>query len=340
MNTKSDRSNYRFEKTSIKGITLNQKIGFELIVLLFFYLMIVVFFSVISDNFLSTSNAVNILDNISVLGIVAIGQVLVLIAGGFDLSVGGVVPLGATLFVILVNAGVNIFLAMLIVVIVGGIVGMINGFFITKLNINPLITTLGTLSITAGIAKIMTGGLTTILEDPSATILSKKIFMVPIHVIILVIISAIGYFVLKYTTYGRSLYALGGSKEASIIAGIRVHFMTISVYIICSALAAFGGIVLANQLMAGSGTMGSDLHLMSITAAVLGGASLLGGQGGVIGTLIGVLILGTLSNGMAIIQVQSFYQDVVTGIVLLIAINSNNIKNWLSRTRFLGGMSK
>lgn len=305
-------------------------IGIEATGLFTFYFIIVVFFSVSNANFFSASNALNILDNISVLGIVAIGQAFALIAGGFDLSVGGVVPLGAVLFVTLANSGVNTFLAMFIVIAVGGIVGLINGFFITKLKINPLITTLGTLSITAGLAKVVTGGLTTILEDTNAAVIASKVGGVPIHVLILLVISVLGFYTLRYTTFGRSLYAIGGNHEAARLAGIRVNLTTNLVFVICGSLAAFAGVVVASQLMAGSGTMGIETNLKSITAVILGGASLAGGQGGIFGTLVGVLILGTLTNGMAIMQIQAFYQEIVTGIVLLLAINFNNLREWLT----------
>ncbi|WP_099355238.1 ABC transporter permease [Fredinandcohnia onubensis] len=309
---------------------LSSSIGIEAIGLFAFYFFIILFFSITTENFFSTSNALNILDNIAVLGIVAIGQVFVLITGGFDLSVGGIVPLGGVLFVSLSNAGLDTITAILLVVIVGGLVGLINGVFVTKFKINPLITTLGTLSITAGLAKVITGGLTTILENPNASVIADKVFGIPIHVIILIVFSAVGFFILRYTSFGRSLYAIGGNQEASRLAGIRVNLNINIVFIICGFLAAFAGIVLASQLMAGSGTMGVETNLKSITAVILGGASLAGGRGGIIGTLVGVLILGTLTNGMAILQIQAFYQEIVTGIVLLLAINFNNLRDFLN----------
>ncbi len=308
-----------------------RKLGIEMIGLFIFYIIIILFFSISTDNFFSKSNLLNVLDNISVLGFVSIGQIFALIVGGFDLSVGGVVPLAAVLYVTLSNLGYSTFFAMFIVLLVGGAVGLVNGFFVTKLKINPLITTLGTLSITAGLAKLASGGLTTIMENPEAAMLAKKISGIPIHVVVLLIISVLSYFILRYTTFGRSIYAIGGNQEASRLAGLRVNLNINIVFVLCGTLAAFAGIVLASQLMAGSGTMGAETHLKSITAAVLGGASLAGGQGGIVGTMIGVLILGTLTNGMAIMQIQAFYQEIVTGIVLLLAINFNNFKNWVSK---------
>ncbi|NGM85260.1 ABC transporter permease [Paenibacillus sp. 7124] len=315
------------KKKKIKG-----NIAFEAIGLFVFYMAITLFFSASTENFFSTSNALNILDNASVLGIVAIGQTFALITGGFDLSVGGIVPLGAVMFVVFSNSGIDPYTSILLVILIGGLVGFINGVFITRFKINPLITTLATLSITAGLAKVITGGLTTILEDLDAAVLAGRNAGVPNHVWILAVLAVLGFYTLKYTKFGRSLYAMGGNKEASRLAGIRVDLTTVIVYIICGVLAAFAGIVLASQLMAGSGTMGSTYNLDSITAVILGGGSLTGGQGGVIGTIVGVLILGTLSNGMAIMQVQTFYQEIVTGIVLLLAVNFNNIRAaWINK---------
>jgi ribose transport system permease protein len=312
---------------------LSGGIAVEIVGLFAFYFIIILFFSITNENFFSVSNALNILDNVSVLGIVAIGQALAIISGGFDLSIGGIVPLGAVLFATLSNAGLNTFSSILIVVAIGALVGLINGLFITKLKINPLITTLGTLSITAGLAKVITGGLTTILNNPDAAVLSRKMFGIPNHVLLLIVISAIGFFVLRYTTFGRSIYALGGNHEASRLAGIPVDLTTNLVYIICGSLAAFAGVILASQLMAGSGTMGVETNLKSVTAVILGGGALTGGQGGIIGTLVGVLILGTLSNGMAIMQIQAFYQEIVSGLVLLLAISFNNLKTLVTKRK-------
>lgn len=293
----------------------------QIFLLFTFLLLIVVFFSVQEENFFTTRNGLNVLVNASVLGIVSLGQTLALISGGFDLSVGGTVPLGAVLFALLVNGGQSVVAALAIVVFVGAIVGVGNGLLIAKVKINPLIATLGTLSITSGLALTIADGVQIPFAAVTDGILARRSLMgVSNHVWLFLFLAIIFFLVLRYTVYGRQLYAVGGNKEAARLAGIRVDTMTVSVYIFSGALAALAGSVLASQLLTGSGTAGTDSGLQSITAVILGGAALSGGLGGVPGTVIGVLILGTLSNGMAVMSVPSFYQTMATGVVLLVAV--------------------
>ncbi|ACZ40151.1 ABC transporter permease [Sphaerobacter thermophilus] len=292
-----------------------------------FYLAVVLFFSIRAEQFLSYSNAINILSNVSVIGIVSIGQALTLISGGFDLSVSGTVPLGAVSYALLTNSGVSIPLAILLVLGIGMAVGLVNGLLITKVGINPLIATLGTLSITGGLARTVTKGLTKSFEYPEAGFLADStIGRIPNHVWALLGLALLSSLMLRYTVFGRSIYAIGGNREASRLAGLRVDALTVSVYMICGMLAAFAGIVVASQLLAGSATLGANSALTSIAAVVLGGASLAGGRGGIPGTLVGVLILGTLANGLALLAVPAFYQEIATGVVLLLAVGMGRLR--------------
>lgn len=302
--------------------------GMLQVLLLFgFLLLIVAFFSSRHENFLSASNGLNILVNASVLGIVCLGQTLALISGGFDLSVGGIVPLGSVAFALLVNSGYGVAAAVGILVLGASVIGLLNGVLIAKARINPLIATLGTLSITGGLAFTITDGVQVPFDDPASGILSRRsLFDINNHVWLFVVLSVVLLLVLRYTVYGRQLYAVGGNKHAARLAGIRVDAVTISVYVFSAAMAALAGAVLASQLLTGSGSAGTTMHLLSITAVVLGGASLSGGIGGVPGTVIGVLILGTLSNGMAILSIPSFYQTIVTGVVLLLAVGVSQFR--------------
>lgn len=292
-----------------------------------FYLLIIAFFALRSEQFLTFSNIVIILSNISVIGIVSIGQALVIISGGFDLSVSGVVPLGAVIYATLTNTGMFIPLAMLLTVALGLFIGLLNGLLVAKIGINPLIATLGMLSITGGLALTVTGGVTRAFTYPEAGILAVSSFGgIPNHILALLVISLIGGLVLRFTVFGRSIYALGGNREASRLAGLRVDLITIQVYMICSALAAVAGVIVASQLLAGSATLGSNSALTSIAAVVLGGAALTGGKGGIVGTLIGVLVLGTLANGLALLAVPAFYQQIATGVVLLLAVGFGRLR--------------
>jgi ribose transport system permease protein len=146
-------------------------------------------------------------------------------------------------------------------------------------------------------------------------------------VLVLVVLAVIAFLTLRYTVFGRMLYAIGGNREASRLAGMRVNLITVLVYVLCSSLAALAGVIVASQLLAGSATVGADAALQSIAAVILGGAALTGGVGGIPGTLIGVLVLGTITNGMALMQVPAFYQQIATGSILLLAVAFGRLRN-------------
>lgn len=294
-----------------------------------FLILIIVYFSTQEPAFLSTNNALNIVSNASVIGLVSLGQVLTIISGGFDLSVSGTVPLGAVMFAVLVNDGWSVPSAVLGVLAVGAVAGLVNGLIVAKGHINPLITTLGTMSITGGLALTIADGVQIPFKNADAGVLADQSLLgVNNHVWILLLLSIALFLVLRYTIFGRYLYAVGGNQEAARLGGIRVDSVITAVYICSAALASLAGAVLASQLFTGSGTAGTNSALQSIAAVILGGASLAGGVGGVPGTLIGVLILGALANGMAILSVPAFYQTITTGVVLLLAVGVSQIRQF------------
>lgn len=300
----------------------------QTLLLFVFLVLIAAFFTSRDSSFLSTNNGLNILVNASVIGIVSLGQLLALISGGFDLSVGGIVPLGAVSFALLVNAGYGVPVAVLAVLVAGAAWGVVNGLLIAKARINPLIATLGTLSVTGGLALTLADGVQVPFEDIADGVLTRRQLLdINNHVWLFVGLAVLLLLVLRYTAYGRRLYAVGGNKQAARLAGIRVDLVTVSVYVVSGALAALGGAVLASQLLTGSGTAGTESGLESITAVILGGASLSGGVGSVPGTVIGVLILGALANGMAILSVPSFFQTMATGAVLLVAVGISQYRS-------------
>jgi ribose transport system permease protein len=304
-----------------------RRLGVEAFGLSTFYILVIVFFSITSSQFLSFSNALNILSNVTLIGIVSIGQALAIISGGFDLSVSGTVPLGAVSYAILVNHGIPIPLAMLLAVLSGTTVGLGNGLIVTKIGINPLITTLGTLSIGVGLAYTVTNGLTTPFTNRNAAVLANTTAGgISYYVLAFVVLAATGWFVLRNTVFGRMLYAIGGNREASRLAGMRVDLITTVVYLLSGSLSAFAGVVIASELFAGSATVGSDAALSSIAAVILGGAALTGGVGGIPGTMVGVLVLGTISDGMALMAVPAFYQQIATGAVLLLAVGFGRLR--------------
>jgi len=319
----SGRRRIGLTDTTLRGVLLTA-----------FLLLIVAFFTSRDARFLSADNGLNILVNASVIGIVSLGQLLAIIGGGFDLSVAGIVPLGGVVFAKLVNAGWSLPAAVLGVLLVGALAGLVNGIIIAKARINPLITTLGTLSITGGLALTIADGVQIPFTDIDAGVLAERSLLgVNNHVWILLALSVVIFLALRYSVFGRYLYSVGGNEEAARLAGIRVDAVTIEIYVLSSALASLAGVVLASQLLTGSGTAGTDAALQSIAAVILGGGSLSGGVGGVPGTLIGVLVLGTLANGMAILSVPSFYQTMATGAVLLVAVGVSQIRRGSRRRR-------
>lgn len=300
----------------------------QTLILFAFLVLIAVFFTAKDSRFLTTQNGLNILVNASVIGIVSLGQALALISGGFDLSVGGIVPLGSVTFALLVNSHHGVLVSLILALAFGAALGLVNGLLIEKARINPLIATLGSLSVSGGLALTLANGVQVPFTDVSAGILTQKsLFGINNQVWLFLGLAVLAFLVLRYTVYGRQLYAVGGNKQAARLAGIRVDLVTVSVYVASGALAALAGSVLASQLLTGSGTAGTDSGLQSITAVILGGASLAGGVGGVPGTVIGVLILGGLANGMAILQVPSFYQTMATGLVLLLAVGISQFRS-------------
>jgi ribose transport system permease protein len=296
-----------------------------------FYLVLIVFFAVNAQNFLTGSNTVNILSNVSVIGVVALGQALVLISGGFDLSVSGTVPLGGIIYTVSANHGHSVLASTLFAVAAGIGVGLANGLIVTQLRINPLVTTLATLSITSGLAYTASGGLTITLNDPAKAPLGANLFGMPRYVWTLFVLSLVVFVLLRYTIFGRMLYSMGGNREATRLAGMRVDLITIVVYALSGALASFAGVMVAQQLLAGAPTVGADAALQSIAAVILGGASLSGGTGGIPGTLLGVLVLGTVANGMALMQVPTFYQQIATGGILLLAVSLGRVRDLVER---------
>ncbi len=291
-----------------------------------FYFLTLVFFSIQAPHFFEVSNGINILSNVSVIGIVTLGQMLVLIAGGFDLSVAGTLPLGGVIFTILINKNVGIYEAWALATLGGAAVGAFNGLVITRIGINPLVTTLGTLSVTGGLANVVTAGETVPFNNLDAGLVDNDFLGMPIYIWVWIATTLVVYVVLRFTVLGRMIYSIGGNREASRLAGIRIDLVTTLVYVISGGLAAFSGVVLAQQLLAGAPSVGATAALTSIAAVILGGAALTGGVGGVPGTVVGVLVLGTVANGLALMQVPSFYQQIATGSILLLAVGFGRLR--------------
>ncbi len=312
-----------------------RRLGIQLLGVGTFYVIVVAVFSSQTSDFLQFNNLRTILDAAVILGIVSLGQTLAIISGGFDLSVGGVVPLGAVTFAMISNDG-NPTVALIVAIAVGVFAGLVNGFVVARFKINPLIGTLAMLSISGGTAYIVTDGQVVLLDpESSATFWGESGPLALTNgtwaFLILAVVVAL---ILRYIVFGRALYTVGGNAEAAELAGMRVQTVSVSVYVLSGAFAAFAGVVAASQLLAAGPDIGTTTTLNSVAAVILGGAALTGGIGGMGGTVLGVLLLGTISNGLGLMQVASFYQTVITGVVLLLAVAFGRLRDILNASSF------
>ncbi len=301
---------------------------------LLFYIALIIYFWTSASHFMTYLNWVDIVSTASVVLIVSLGQSLTIISGGFDLSVGGVVPLGAVVFAALTHGHtLSVGLSMILVVIVGAAVGGLNAIVIAIFKVNPLIATLGTLSAAGGIAFTIAKGVTIQLPAAAGFLANNGPGGIPVYTFAAIGLSLIVYVVLAHTAFGRRIYVVGGNAEAARVAGISVTGVQFSVYMLSGILAAFAGIVYASQLLAAAGNVGSALTLTSVAAVVLGGAAITGGTGGVFGTTLGVLVLGTVADGMNLMLVPAFYQQIVTGGILLFAVSFSQMQGRFFKNR-------
>lgn len=283
--------------------------------------VIVVVFSILSPNFLTQQNILNILQQSSINACVALGMTLVIIAGGIDLSVGPTAAIAAVVVAVLMAAGVPIAIAIPLALIVGMTAGAFNGVLVAYGGLQPFIVTLGTLSLYRAIALIYTGGNPIFGIPPEFRALTNSsIFGVPSPVLIIAILALVVWVVLNKTPLGEYFLAVGGNQEASRIAGVPVSLTKIASYVISGGLASVAGLILVGRLGAADPTLGNLWELDAIAAAAIGGASLMGGKGSIVGTLLGAIILGSLRNGLTLMNVQAFYQLLATGIIILVAM--------------------
>lgn len=286
-------------------------------------IVIVAILSIVSSSFLSLENIFNVLRQVSINALIAFGMTFVILTGGIDLSVGSILALSSALTAGMLANGIDPILAMLIGLASGAVMGAINGLFITKGKVAPFIATLATMTIFRGLTLVYTDGRPiTGLSNSSLFEMIGRGYLgwIPVPVIWMLVCYVILYFVLKKTTFGRRVYAIGGNEEASILSGIRANSVKIWIYSITGALSALAGIILASRLNSAQPTAGASYELDAIASVVLGGTSLSGGRGWIFGTLVGALIIGVLNNGLNLMNVSSFYQQVVKGGVILLAV--------------------
>lgn len=318
-NNKHDPAQSRFKKiiSVLKKILQTKQIGLIIFLFLMWFVM-----SRISPFFLTRSNLLLILDQASTVAIAGIGMTFVIISGGVDLSVGGVAALsGMIAGVCLMRLNFGPVLSIICALLVGLFFGFMNGVLISKFKLQPMISTLGTLSIARGLTLISTSGRPIFVLDPTLNYIGNgKVFGIPIAVIIALLVFFIGHIMLTYSEFGRFVYAIGGNEEATRLSGIKVDRQKILIYMISGFCASLVGVILVGLLGASEPTVGLGLELDSIAVTAIGGTNLMGGIGGVVGTVIGSVLIGTIKNSLTILNIVSYYQQVIIGIVIIIAV--------------------
>lgn len=297
-----------------------------------FVLALVALFAATTPGFFSTVNLINVLRQMSILAIAAFGSSFVIFSGGLDLSVGSNAALSGVIAALVATAigfPGSEYVAWTAGIGVGALFGLVNALIVIRLHISPIIATLGTLTIGRGLALLLTGGVS-LFGVPSSFQGLGRAFLVPgllpVPVLVMGIVFALSWFALRRTVLGLQVFAVGGNEEAARLAGVPVDRVKTRVYVIAGATAGLAGVILASRLGSGQAASSDGLELSVITAIVLGGASISGGQGSISGTLAGVLIIALLSNGMSIANVEPFYQRIVTGVALLAAVGLDQLR--------------
>ena len=287
-----------------------------------FLAVVFVFFAIFAPNFLSSNNVINILRQVSMFGIVVVGVSAVMIGGGMDLSVGGqMAVVGMILGYLMVNLNLGIVSAILIGILTGCIFGSLNGILAIKLHMAPIIVTLSMMLVLQGVAYLITGGYPiTGMPEGFTRIGQGYIGIIPVPVIIFVLFVVFGWVVMNKTYLGRQIYALGGNKEAARLAGINVDRLTIFIYAFTGFAASIAAVIMVGRTNASQPGAGSSYPFDCMTAACLGGISISGGEGKISGVVVGVIILGILDNGLVLMGVNSNFQSVVKGLILLVAV--------------------
>ena len=307
------------QKSGLRGLRKVTRFDFFGVLIVLVAIMIVV--GIANPVFVSQENIINIFRSTSFVFIIGILMTFVLITGGLDLSVGAVMALGGVLSALAVTNGLPVFLSVIIGLAFGLGIGLINGLLIVKLNIPALIVTLGMMYVCNGLTLIITLGKPVYpLPDDFKVMGQGFVGVIPNVVVIAIVLAVIATIILKFTRYGRSVYAVGGNRETARLSGINVNSVQISVYVLVAIAAALAGILMAGRLNSAQPSAGSGYELTVIAAVVIGGTSMFGGSGNVIGTFIGALLMTVIENGMLLLKISAYWQSFVVGIVIIFAV--------------------
>lgn len=287
-------------------------------------ILLMLFFSLNTKNFLSQRNLLNVALQTSVAVLLAIAETYVIITGGIDLSIGSMSAASGMIVAIALNRGIPVPLAILFGILTGVLCGAFNGFTITVLGIVPFIATLGTNSIMRGLIYVMLNGIPLSASSAGEAFTwigqGKLGGWLPYPVLFMIVVSVIAVIVLSKSKFGRTIFAIGSNESAAFLSGIKVKMTKFKVYLLCGFLSSIAGIILTSRVASASPTAGQGDETFAIAAAVIGGASLAGGKGNMVGTIIGAFIIGILNNGLNLIGLSSFWQQVAIGCVIILAV--------------------
>ncbi|HEY8890486.1 MAG TPA: ribose ABC transporter permease [Clostridium sp.] len=296
------------------------------------FILLCIILTLANENFLTVDNVMNILRQISINGIIAVGMTFIIITGGIDLSPGSVLAFSSIVACDFAHPGqYPLIVSIIIGVGIGLLCGLANGFIIAKGKVAPFIVTLGMLTTARGLTLVYKSGRPVIdLSTSYNNIGGGYIIGIPIPVIILIVVIVLANFILKYTRFGRHVYAIGGNEVSAEVSGLNINKIKILVYGLAGTLTGLAGVILSSRVMAGTVVAGQGYELDAIAAVVIGGTSLSGGKGSIKGTVIGALIIGVMNNGLDLLNVPSYYQQIVKGVIIVGAVyfdKKNNSKN-------------
>lgn len=292
--------------------------------------------AILNRRFLSPYNLQLLSRQIAVFGLIAIGETFVILTEGIDLSPGSVIVLTSVLVASFISAGLGVPLAIILTLLIAALIGLWHGIFVTKLKVPPFIITLGTFAMGRGLATVITKGQPILNLPESFSFIWDGILLkfIPFPVIILAIISGLAIFLLSRTVYGRHIYAVGGNIEAARLSGINVDNIRILAYVLSAVMAGMVGILITSRLGQGNPNVGVTYEMYAIAAAVIGGTSLFGGVGTIIGALIGAGILTAVWNSLVLLQVSSYWHQVILGMIIVIAVTVDILRK---KTKDKGG---
>lgn len=304
--------------------------------ILFALLFIWLLTAIVNPRFLSSYNLQLLSRQIAVFGLIAIGETFVILTEGIDLSPGSVIVLSSVLVASFMSSGYGVFIAIVLTLLIALIIGIWHGFFVSKLNVPPFIITLGTFAMGRGLATVITKGQPVLnIPDSFSYIWHGMLFkFLPFPVFVLVIVSGCSIFLLSRTIYGRHIYAVGGNIEAARLSGINVDNTRILAYILSAVMAGIVGILITARLGQGNPNVGVTYEMYAIAAAVIGGTSLFGGVGTIVGALIGAGILTAVWNSLILLQVSSYWHQVILGLIIVIAVTVDVLRK---KTKAKGG---